>query len=97
MTSLIVQRRSVENVRGISREINLPATLQKRLPARLRSFEVEQNPALRGPHERRRAGLSVFLEGIACRCELIDNGASRLRRRTAAERGPVFHFPWRSP
>jgi hypothetical protein len=60
ITSVIVRRRSVENVRGISREINLPATLQKRLPARLRSFEVEQNPALRGPHERRRAGLSVF-------------------------------------
>jgi hypothetical protein len=53
-------RPSVENVRGISREINLAATFQKWVPARLRSFEVEQNPALRGPHERRRAGLSVF-------------------------------------
>lgn len=53
-------RPPVENVRGISREINLAATFQKWVPARLRSFEVEQNSALRGPHERRRAGLSVF-------------------------------------
>jgi hypothetical protein len=55
-----MRRRSVENVRGISREINLPATFGKPPPARLPSFEVEQNPAPRGPHERRRAGLLVF-------------------------------------
>jgi hypothetical protein len=53
--------RSVENVCVISWEINLAATFPKWVPAKLRSFEVEQNPALRGPHERRRAGLSVFL------------------------------------
>jgi hypothetical protein len=60
ITSVIVRATVCGNVRGISREINLPATFQKRVPAKLWSFEVEQNPALRGPHERRRAGLSVF-------------------------------------
>ena len=37
----IRDQRSVENVPVISREINLAATLQKPLPARPRSFEVE--------------------------------------------------------
>jgi len=37
-----MRRSSVENVSGISREINLPATFGKPPSARLASFEVEQ-------------------------------------------------------
>jgi hypothetical protein len=53
-------RRSLWKMRVISREINLAATSWKPSTATLPVIRGGTNPALRGLHERRRAGLLVF-------------------------------------